>query len=64
MLTTLSRSGLRVTTPMCDQYRALPDQRAGLRCFDLCVQFVASYQDGLVLASVALLRADIANAAV
>lgn len=32
MLTTSSRSGLRVTAPMCDQSRVLPDQRAELCC--------------------------------
>lgn len=32
VLTTESRSGLRLTTPMCDQSRVLPDQRLGLHC--------------------------------
>jgi len=49
--TTESRSGLRVTAPIGDQSRVVPDQRRWVALTGLEVQLVSSSQDGLICAA-------------
>lgn len=59
-----SRSGFSVTAPTGVQFRVFPDQRAGLKVACRCIQRMSRDENGLVLAGMALRRADITNVTV